>query len=145
VRKLWVAITLVLVALISPISASAEQFTLMVDVSSLGTTMMGSAAVSMGGGPMTFNGQPVGTFMHTSQSMTMPGMMGMESFQQRMITFQLPDIGTIFAMIAGGNPWTGATGIIMGGTDAARGVSGTVTVGNQASPNHYPFVLTIAP
>jgi hypothetical protein len=148
VRKLSVAIAiaLVLLALISPISASAGQFTLMVDVSSLGTTMMGSGALSMGGGPMTFNGQPVGTFMHTSQSMTMPGMMGqMESFQQRMITFQLPGIGTVFAMMAGGNPWTGATGIIMGGTDAARGVSGTVTVGDQASPNHYPFVMTIAP
>ena len=95
---------------------------------------------------MTFNDQPVGTFMHMSQSMAMAGMMGqMESFQQRMISFQFPGFGTVFAMMAGGNPWSGATGIIMGGTDGAHGISGTVTVGAPVSPDHYPFVLTIAP
>jgi hypothetical protein len=146
VKTLLVAIGIALLTLSSPISASAEQFTLMVDVGTSGSTMMGSGTLSTGGGPVMFNGQSVGTFMHTSQSMTMQGMMGqMESFQHRMVTFQLPDIGTIFAMMSGGNPWTGAMGIIMGGTDAAQGISGTVTVGAQTSPNRYPFVLTITP
>jgi hypothetical protein len=128
-------------------SASAEQFTLMVDVGSTASVGMGSGGMlSTGGGSITFNGQPMGTFMHTSQSVSMAGMMGsMETFQQRMITFQLPGIGTVFAMMTGGSPWTGATGIIMGGTDVAHGISGTVTVGAPVGTNQYPFVLTLDP
>lgn len=128
-------------------SVSAQQFTFMVDVGSAASVGMGSGGtLSTGGGSITFNGQPIGTFMHTSQSVTMGGMMGsMESFQQRMITFQLPGIGTVFAMMTGGTPWTGATGIIMGGTDGAHGISGTVTVGAQVGTNQYPFVLTLDP
>jgi peptidoglycan hydrolase-like protein with peptidoglycan-binding domain len=76
---------------------------------------------------------------------TMQGMMGMESFQQRMITLQLPGIGMVFGMMAGGAPWSGASGIIIGGTDGAHGVSGTVTVGAQVSPNRYPFVFNLGP
>lgn len=145
-KKLLLAVAVLVLALMCPINASAEQVTLVVDVSSSGSVMMGSGTYTTGGGPITFNGQPIGTFMHTSQSMTMAGMMGqMESLQQRMLSFQFPGIGTVFAMMAGGSPWSGATGIIMGGTDGAQGISGTLTVGDQVSPNHYPFVLNIAP
>jgi hypothetical protein len=128
--------------------ASAQQFTMIVDVGSSTTSVgMGPGAMlSTGGGAVIFDGQPIGTFMHTTQAMTMRGMMGqMASFQQRMVTFQLPGIGTIFAMMAGGNPWSGAKGIIMGGTDAVHAVSGVVTVGDAVSPNHYPFVVTLGP
>jgi hypothetical protein len=133
---------------VSTTNASAEQFTMVVDVGTSSTSMgMGPGAMlSMGGGTVTVDGQPIGTFMHSTQAMTMGGMMGqMTSFQQRMVTFQLPGIGTVFAMMAGGNPWTGAQGIIMGGTDTAHGVSGSVTVGNEVSPNHFLFMVTVEP
>ncbi len=47
------------------------------------------------------------------------------------------------AVMAGGNPWTGGKGIIMGGTDGLQGISGTFTVGGQLGPNQYQFTCTI--
>jgi hypothetical protein len=145
------AITVAVTALLtcaSTTNASAQQFTMIVDVgSSTASVGMGPGGMlSTGGGTVTVDGQPIGTFMHTTQAMTMAGMMGqMASFQQRMVTFQLPGIGTVFAMMAGGNPWSGAKGIIMGGTDAAHGISGSVTVGDEVSANHYSVVVTLGP
>ncbi len=45
--------------------------------------------------------------------------------------------------MAGGNPWAGGKGIIMGGTDGLQGISGTFTVGGQLGPNQYQFTCTI--
>jgi hypothetical protein len=146
VKKLAVFVTVAAIIGIFSGVAGAQQFTLMVDVGSTSSLGMSSGGMlSTGGGPITFNDQAIGTFMHTSQTMTMLGMMAMESFQQRMITLQLPGIGMVFGMMAGGAPWSGASGIIIGGTDGAHGVSGTVTVGAQVSPNRYPFVFNLGP
>ena len=146
VKKLAVFVTVAAIVGIFSGVAGAQQFTLVVDVSSTSSLGMSSGGMlSTGGGPITFNNQAIGNFMHTSQTMTMQGMMGMESFQQRMITLQLPGIGMVFGMMAGGAPWSGASGIIIGGTDGAHGVSGTVTVGAQVSPNHYPFLFNLGP
>ena len=58
------------------------------------------------------------------------------------MSFDIPGMGTIFAMMAGGNPWTGGKGIIMGGTDGLQGVSGTFTVGAQVGATQYEFTCT---
>jgi hypothetical protein len=129
--------------------AFAEQgpFTIILDVdvgssASIGMGpggMMGS--FSMGGGPVSWLGQPHGVFVHNTPTVTMQGMMGQPSFQHRVMSFQIPGTGTAFVMMAGGSPWTGGKGIIMGGTDLLEGISGTVTVGDQVGPNLYPFTV----
>lgn len=126
--------------------ASAQQtqvVTLIMDVgsgSSIGMGMGGS--LSTGGGPIFMNGQQIGTGMHTTQTTMMQGMMGqVQAFQHRVMSFEFPGIGTCFAMMAGGNPWTGAKGIVMGGTGGCQGVSGIVEVGPPVGQNQYPFTF----
>ena len=58
------------------------------------------------------------------------------------MSFQFPGVGTVFAMMAGGNPWTGGEGIIMGGTEGAQGISGTFTLGDHVGPTRYHFNFT---
>ena len=100
-----------------------------------------SGSVMTGGGPLDWYGQPWGVMMHSTMTSTMAGMMGGQTLQQRMMSFELPG-GTVFAMIAGGNPWTGGKGIILGGTDGFQGVSGTFVVGDQIGPTQYHFTFT---
>jgi hypothetical protein len=145
-RRTWVVILGVVLLGSFVATASADPITLIVDVGSSASVGMGmSGTLSTGGGLITLNNEAVGTLMHTTQSTTMPGMVGMQSFQQRMITMQFPGIGTVFMMMVGGTPWTGATGIIMGGTDQVHGISGSVTVGTPVGANQYPFTLTLDP
>ncbi|MFN3477503.1 MAG: hypothetical protein ACK4Z6_08160 [Candidatus Methylomirabilales bacterium] len=85
------------------------------------------------------SGSSIGMGMGGSLSQ---GMMGqVQAFQHRVMSFEFPGIGTCFAMMAGGNPWTGAKGIVMGGTDGCQGVSGTVEVGPPVGQNQYPFTF----
>jgi len=121
--------------------------TLDVDVGSGTSINMGmgpggmGGSVTTGGGPVVVDGQQFGLMMHSSMTSTMAGMMG-QTLQQRMMSFDIPGMGTVFAMMAGGNPWTGGQGIIMGGTGGAQGISGTLAVGDQVEPNHYRFTVT---
>ncbi len=129
--------------------AFAEQgpFTMIlsVDVGSSASIGMGPSGMmgsfSMGGGPVSWLGQPLGVFTHITPTVNMQGMMGQPSFQHRVMSFQLPGTGTAFVMMAGGSPWTGGKGIFMGGTDGLEGISGTVTVGDQVGPNLYEFIV----
>jgi len=121
--------------------------TLDVDVGAGASIGMGpggmAGSLMTGGGPVLLNGQQFGTLMHSSMTATMQGMMGqMQTLQHRLMSFEIPGMGTVFAMMAGGNPWTGGKGIIMGGTDGLQGVSGTFTVGNQVGPTGYQFTFT---
>ena len=129
-------------------AAGPFMITLDVDVGSGTTINMGmgpggmGGSVMTGGGPMDWGGQPWGMMMHSTMTSTMAGMMGGQTLQQRMMSFELPGTGTVFAMMAGGNPWTGGKGIIMGGTEGAQGISGTFTVGDQIGPTQYHFIFT---
>lgn len=95
----------------------------------------------MGGGPVYLReGTLFGAAMHSTMSSAMSGMMGqMQSLQHRLMTFEIPGMGTFFAMMTGGSPWSGGKGIIIGGTDGLEGLTGTFTVGDQVGPNLYPF------
>ncbi len=128
-------------------AAGPFMITLDVDVGSgASVSMMGpggmGGSVMTGGGPVMFDGQPFGTMMLSSMTATMAGMMGGQTLQHRMMSLELPGIGTVFAMMAGGNPWMGGKGIIMGGTEGAQGISGTFTVGDQVGPTRYHFTFT---
>lgn len=121
--------------------------TLDVDVGAGASIGMGpggmGGSVMTGGGPVLMNGQQFGTLMHSSMTATMQGMMGQtQTLQHRLMSFEIPGMGTVFAMMAGGNPWTGGKGIIMGGTDGLQGVSGTFTVGAQVGATQYEFTCT---
>lgn len=130
-------------------ATAAGAFVIMLDVDvgsgaslSMGTGPGGmGGSVMTGGGPVVVDGQQFGLMMHSSMTSTMAGMMG-PTLQHRLMSFELPGIGTVFAMMAGGDPWTGGKGIIMGGTDGAHGISGTFTVGNQVELNRYQFTFT---
>lgn len=146
-RRGWLAAALLAAALLGFADPSAaETITLVVDVSTVGSIGMGSGgmggAMMTGGGPMAYQGQPIGMAMHTSQSATMPGMTGqMQTFQHRMMTFEFPGLGTAFAMLVGGTPWAGAKGILIGGTDALEGIAGRVSVGPAVGADTYPFTF----
>ena len=122
--------------------------TLDVDVGSGTSFNMGMGPGGMGGSVMTgggrvvFDGQQFGLMMHNTMTSTMAGMMGGQTLQQRMMSFELPGIGTVFGMMAGGNPWVGGQGIIMGGTGGAQGISGTYMVSDQIGPTRYHFTFT---
>lgn len=133
----------------SAMAAPPQVITFVVDVGS-GTSLnmgMGSGgmggSIMTGGGPVFMGSQQFGSMMHSTMTSTMTGMMGGQTLQHRMMSFELPGLGTVFAMMAGGNPWTGGKGIIMGGTDGLQGISGTFTVGGQLGPNQYQFTCTI--
>lgn len=146
-RRRWVRAVVLAVLLLTLAGPSgAETITLVVDVSAAGSIGMGPGGMGggmmTGGGPMTYQGQPAGMAMHTSQSAAMPGMTGqVQTFQHRMLTFEFPGLGTAFAMLTGGTPWTGAKGILIGGTDALEGVTGRVSVGPAVGPDTYPFTF----
>lgn len=135
-------------ALMSDAMAAPPQvITLVVDVGSGTSINMGmgpggmGGSVTTGGGPVVVDGQQFGLMMHSSMTSTMAGMMG-QTLQHRLMSFELPGIGMVFAMMAGGNPWTGGQGIIMGGTGGAQGISGTFTVGAQVGATQYEFTCT---
>ncbi len=129
-------------------AAGPFMITLDVDVGSGTSFNMGmgpggmGGSVMTGGGPVMFDGQPFGTMMHSTMTSTMAGMMGSQTLQHRMMSLELPGVGTVFCMMAGGSPWMGGKGIIMGGTEGAQGISGTVTVGDQVGPTRYHFTFT---
>ncbi|HLC22000.1 MAG TPA: hypothetical protein VJM10_07830 [Candidatus Methylomirabilis sp.] len=129
-------------------AAGPFMITLDVDVGSGTSFNMGmgpggmGGSVMTGGGPVMFDGQQFGLMMHSTMTSTMAGMMGGQTLQHRMMSFELPGIGTVFGMMAGGSPWTGGKGIIMGGTEGPQGISGTFTVGDQVGPTRYPFTFT---
>ena len=129
-------------------AAPPQVITLVVDVGSGTSLNMGmgpggmSGSIMTGGGPVLMDSQQFGTMMHSTMTSTMTGMMGGQTLQQRMMSFDIPGKGTVFAMIAGGNPWTGGKGIIMGGTDGLQGASGTFTVGPQVGATQYEFTCT---
>jgi hypothetical protein len=104
-----------------------------------------SGTFMTGGGPIVSDGQQFGTLMHSTATATMQSMMGQQTLQHRMLTFDLPGLGTVFAMMAGGGPggsWSEGKGIIMGGTDGVHAISGSFTVGEQVGPTAYRFTLT---
>lgn len=125
-----------------------QSVTLLVTVDpSASSNMMGpggmTGSLATGGGPIAFQGQQIGMMMHSSQSATMQNMMNQtQSLQQRMMTFDFPGMGTMFALMTGGGPWTGGKGMIMGGTDALDGMSGSISVGPAVGPNTYEFTFT---
>jgi hypothetical protein len=130
-------------------AAPPQVITFVVDVGS-GTSLnmgMGSGgmggSIMTGGGPVVMGSQQFGSMMHSTMTSTMTGMMGGQTLQHRMMSFELPGLGIAFAMMAGGNPWTGGKGIIMGGTDGLQGASGTFTVGAQVGATQYQFTCTI--
>lgn len=69
------------------------------------------------------------------------GSIGMGGMGGAMMTFEFPGLGTAFAMLAGGTPWAGANGILIGGTGALEGIAGRVSVGPAAGANTYPFTF----
>ena len=121
---------------------------LIVDVGSGASIGMGpggmGGSIMTGGGPVYgYDGvTPFGVAMHNTMTATMQGMMGGQTIQQRMMSFELDGSATVFVMMAGGSPWTGGQGIILGGTGWAQGISGTFTVGDQAGPTRYHFTFT---
>lgn len=121
-----------------------QSVTLLVTVGSGESLNMGmTGSLATGGGPIAFQGQQIGMMMHGSQSATMQNMMNQtQSLQQRMMTFDFPGMGTMFAVMTGGTPWTGGKGMIMGGTDALAGMSGSISVGPEVGPNTYEFTFT---
>ena len=138
-------------ALMSDAMAAPPQvITLVVDVGSGTSVNMGMGPGGMGGSIMTGGGPvyrydgvtPFGVAMHNTMTATMQGMMGGQTIQQRMMSFELDGSATVFVMMAGGSPWTGGQGIILGGTGWAQGISGTFTVGDQAGPTRYHFTFT---
>ena len=152
-RKTRVLVAAVMIAfgwaLMSDAMAAPPQvITLVVDVGSGTSLNMGmgpggmGGSIMTGGGPVLMDSQQFGTMMHSTMTSTMTGMMGGQTLQQRMMSFDIPGMGTVFAMMAGGNPWTGGKGIIMGGTDGLQGVSGTFTVGAQVGATQYEFTCT---
>ena len=130
-------------------AAPPQVMTFVVDVGSGTSLNMGmgpggmSGSIMTGGGPIYMGGQQFGTMMHSTMTSTMTGMMGGQTLQHRVMSHDIPGMGTIFTMMAGGNPWTGGKGIIMGGTDGLQGVSGTCTVGAQVGGTQYEFICTI--
>jgi hypothetical protein len=100
-------------------AASPQTVTLIVDVGTGASIGMGpggmAGSVMTGGGSVSSQGHPVGTMMHATQTATM----------------------------SGGSPWTGAKGMILGGTDDLEGMSGSVTVGAAVGPTSFPFTFTI--
>jgi hypothetical protein len=143
-----VIIAMGLAAMGNAVAAQPMLITLDVDVGSGASIGMGpggmGGSIMTGGGPVLMNGQQSGTMMHSSMTATMQGMMGQtQTLQHRLMSFEVPGMGAIFAMVAGGNPWTGGKGIIMGGTDGLQGASGTFTVGNQLGPTRYEFICTL--
>lgn len=128
-------------------AGNPQTMTFIVDVGAGASIGMGSGgmggSVMTGGGPVIVNGQQFGMMMHTSMMATMQDMMGqMQSRQHHDMDFDIPGQGTAFAVMTGGNPWTGGKGMIMGGTDNLKGISGTFTVGDQVGPNRYQFTCT---
>lgn len=129
-------------------AAPPQVITLVVDVGSGTSVNMGmgpggmGGSIMTGGGPVFKGSQQLGTMMHSTMTSTMTGMMGGQTLQHRVMSFDIPGSGTLFAMMAGGNPWTGGKGIIMGGTDGFQGVSGTCTVGAQVGATQYEFTCT---
>lgn len=124
-----------------------QSVTLLVTVDPSASINMGmTGSLATGGGPIAFQGQQIGMMMHSSQSATMQNMMNQtQSLQQRMMTFEFPGMGTMFALMTGGapgTPWTGGKGMIMGGTDALAGMSGSISVGSAIGPNTYEFTFT---
>ena len=137
-------------ALMSDAMAAPPQvITFVVDVGSGTSLNMGmgpggmSGSIMTGGGPVYMGSQQFGTMMHSTMTSTMTGMMGGQTLQHRVMSFDIPGMGTVFAMMAGGNPWTGGKGIIMGGTDGLQGASGTCAVGAQVGGTQYEFTCTI--
>ena len=129
-------------------AAGPFMITLDVDVGSGTSFNMGmgpggmGGSVMTGGGPVMLDGQQFGLMMHSTMTSTMAGMMGGQTLQHRVMSLELPGIGTVFAMMAGGNPWMGGKGIIMGGTDGVQDISGFFTVGDQVGPTRYLFTFT---
>lgn len=119
---------------------------LIVDVGTGASIGMGpggmGGSIMTGGRPVMFDGQQFGTMMHSSMTATMQGMMGSQTLQHRLMSFELPGIGTFFGIMAGGSPWTGGTGMIIGGGVGLRGMYGTFTVGDEVGPNLYPFTFS---
>ncbi len=126
-------------------SGDIVQVTLTVNVGSGASIGMGpggmGGSLTTGGGPVMSDNQQVGTFMHTTQMATMQGMMGGQTLQQRIMSFEFSGFCTLFTMMAGGSTttWAGGKGFVMGGTDACEGLSGSFTVGDPVGPNLYPF------
>jgi hypothetical protein len=153
VRTLVAAVMMVLSSSLIEDAMAAGPFTatLDVDVGTGNTSVyMGgpggmSGSMTTGGGPVELeDGQPFATMMYSMMTSRMSSMMGGQMLQQRMISFEIPGSGTVFAMLEGGNPWTGAKGILLGGTDGVQGISGTFVVGDQigSGSNKYPFTFT---
>jgi hypothetical protein len=150
-RALVTAVMMVLSSSLIHDAMAAGPFTatLDVDVGTGASIHMGmgpggmSGSIMAGGGPVELeDGEPFGTMMHSTVTSTMSGMMGGQTLQQRMMSFEIPGVGTVFAMLHGGNPWTGGKGIILGGTDGLQGISGTFVVGDQIGSTKYPFTFT---
>ena len=128
-------------------AGNPQTMTFIVDVGSGASIGMGpggmGGSIMTGGGPVILNNQQFGMMMHTSMTGTMQDMMGQP--QTRMhhdMDFDIPGQGTVFAVMTGGNPWTGGKGMIMGGTDTLKGISGTFTVGDQVGSNRFQFNCT---
>jgi len=110
-------------------------------INMMGSGGMGGSFMTGGGPMMDLDDHQFGVMMYSTMSATMPGMMGGQTLQQRMMSFQIPGGGTVLGMMAGGSPWMGGEGIIMGGTGGAQGMSGTFTEGNQVGPTRYRFTF----
>ena len=130
-------------------AAPPQVITLVVDVGSGTSVNMGmgpggmGGSIMTGGGPVFMGSKQFGSMMHSTMTSTMTSMMGGQALQHRTMSFDIPGMGTLFAMMAGGNPWTGGKGIIMGGTDGLQGVSGTCTVGAQVGGTQYELTCTV--